>query len=164
MMRLLPFPTGTTCDSRNVHQPGADRIHHQFRSLVNSQRVHDVGAVNGDSVSTEIERGGDFLVRLAIDDHLQDFQLPMRERRAALSLQNRGLLNLRIEYRFSGGNLADGGAKFQVESVLENVSLGPRVDRLTHPRALRMHAEHENSGVRGFLHDLPSSFEAVHAG
>ena len=53
---------------------------------MNPERVHDIGAVNGDGVRAEIERCCDFLVGFAIDNHLQNFQLT-RGQRVTLSLQ-----------------------------------------------------------------------------
>ena len=73
-MQLLPFPIGTTCDSRNVHQPGANGIDHKLSCFVNSQSVHDVGAVNGHRVGTQVKSGGNFLVGFAINNHLQNFE------------------------------------------------------------------------------------------
>lgn len=43
-------------DSRNAHQPGANRIGHKLGCFVNAEGVHDVGAMNRDGVGTEIER------------------------------------------------------------------------------------------------------------
>ena len=55
-----------TGGSRDVHQPVADRVDHEFGGLVDAERVHDVGAVHRDGVGAEIEHGRDLLVRLAV--------------------------------------------------------------------------------------------------
>lgn len=48
--------------SGNIHQPVADRIHHQFRRLVDAERIHDVGPMYGHGVRAEVELVSDFLV------------------------------------------------------------------------------------------------------
>ena len=53
-MRVPPCPPGKDRDSRNVHQPGANRIDDEFRGLVNPQSVHDVGTMNGDRIGAEV--------------------------------------------------------------------------------------------------------------
>src|SRR5580765_3068472 len=63
-----PSPRGTSDDSRNVHQPCADRIDHEFRGLMNSQRVHDVRAMNSDGICAKFKCRRDLLVRLTVDD------------------------------------------------------------------------------------------------
>jgi hypothetical protein len=45
------------------------------------------------------------------------------------------LRNLRVEHGFSGGNLADSRAEFEIQCVFENVALGSSFDGLTNPRA-----------------------------
>ena len=52
--------------SRQIHQSVADGVDHEFGGLVDAQRVHDVGAMDGDGVGAEFERRGDFLVRLPV--------------------------------------------------------------------------------------------------
>ena len=131
---------------------------------MNPQGVHDVRAVNRDRVRAQFEHRRDLFIRFAVNNHLQYFQLPLRERRAALSFQHRTLLDCRIENRFSCSYLADRGPKFEVHRVLEDVSSGAGLDRLPHPCALRMHAQHENRSVRRIFNNLSRSLQTVHAG
>lgn len=63
---------------RNIHQPVADSVHHQFSGLVDTQRIHNVGAMHGDGIGAEVELAGDFLVRQTTDDQLQYLQLTHR--------------------------------------------------------------------------------------
>src|SRR5580700_4812530 len=98
------------CGSPNVHQPGANGVNDQFGGLVNAERVHDVGAMNGYGVGAEVEIGSDFFVRFALDDHRQDLDLSRSERVAPLAFECRWLLELRIEDSFSGGYSPYGGA------------------------------------------------------
>src|SRR5207237_6970957 len=65
-------PGGTTCDSRNVHQPIADGINHEFGGLMNAERIHNVGSMHGDGVGAEIKLGGNFLVRS--EEHTSELQ------------------------------------------------------------------------------------------
>ena len=73
-------------DSRNIHQPGANCVDDEFGGLVNSERIHNVGTVYGDCVGAEFESNGDFLVRLAVNDHLQHLKFPLREACIAFAL------------------------------------------------------------------------------
>jgi len=52
---LLQSLGGTIFASRNVYQTIADGVHHEFGGFVNAQRVHDIGAMYGDSVGTEVK-------------------------------------------------------------------------------------------------------------
>src|ERR1700722_18945487 len=112
-----PFPQGTTFDSPNVPQPGANGIDHQLRSLMNSQRVHNVRPMDGNGVGAQIECRLNLLIRLAVDDHLQHLQFALCKGGATLALQYGSLLDLRLEYCFSGSHLADRGAELQVHRV-----------------------------------------------
>src|SRR6266516_4717816 len=127
-----PFLPGKTGDSRNVHQPGANRVDDELGSFVDAESVHDVSAVNGYGIGAEFEDRGNFLVRLAVNDHLKDFKLPRSEGGVAFAAQRGALLDFGIEDGFSGGNLANRNTEFQIESVLEDIALGPGVDGLAH--------------------------------
>ena len=97
----LPFPIGKTCDSRNVHQPRADRVHNKFGGLVDSQRIHNVGTVDSHSIGAEIEGSRNFFVRFSVDDHLQHFQFALRESCSAFTFQYGALLDLGIKNALS---------------------------------------------------------------
>src|SRR6266699_2712355 len=99
-----PYSAENICDSRNVHQPGADGVDHKLGGLVNAERVHNVGAMDRNCIRTQIENCGDFLVRLAIDDHLQYLKFARRETSTALPFECGGLLHLGIKERFSSGH------------------------------------------------------------
>src|SRR5580658_1053982 len=96
-----PFPTETICDSRNVYQPGTNGVNHKLGSLVNSERIHNVGAMNGNRVGTEIEHRSNFPVGLAIHNHLQDFKFARSQPVVTLAFERRLLLHLGIKNRFS---------------------------------------------------------------
>ena len=66
---------GTSGGSRQVHQAVADGVDDELGGLVDPERVHDVGAVHGDRVDAQLERGGDLAVGLAVADELQHLQL-----------------------------------------------------------------------------------------
>src|SRR5208282_3994479 len=152
-----------TGDSRNVHQPGTNRIYDEFRGLVDAQSVHDVGTVNGDRVGAEIEHGGNVFVRFSVNDHLQDFYFAGSQS-APFTFERGLLLNLRIEDRFSRSYLAHGGSEFKLESILENVSSRTGLYRLSHPGVLGVHAEHQDGGVRQGLDNFSRGLKAVGAG
>ena len=52
----------TNGDSRNIHQAIADGVNDQLRRFVDSQRIHDIGAMNGDGIGAEIQFIGDGFV------------------------------------------------------------------------------------------------------
>jgi hypothetical protein len=54
--------------SRNIHQAAANGVDHEFGSFVNSEGIHDIGTVNGDSVRAQVSIDRNFFVRLARDD------------------------------------------------------------------------------------------------
>ena len=51
----LRFRTEKTGDSRQAYQSVADGIHDQFGGFVNSQRIHDVGAMYGNRVDAQVK-------------------------------------------------------------------------------------------------------------
>jgi hypothetical protein len=60
--------------SRQIHQAIPNRVDHQFRCFMDTQRVHNIGPVHRDSVGTQIQIRSDLLVRFSGDDVLQNFQ------------------------------------------------------------------------------------------
>ena len=64
-----------------LDQAVADGVDHQFRGVVNIQRLHDIGAMHGNGVGAESQHGGDFFVRFSVHDQLQDFEFARGERR-----------------------------------------------------------------------------------
>ena len=73
---------------------------------MDAERVHDVGAMDGDGVDTEIEFGGDFLVGFAGDDVLEDFEFTRREAGIAFTLEIAGARDLRVEDGFPFGDVS----------------------------------------------------------
>ena len=109
---------------------------------MDAKSVHDIGAVYGDSVGAEVERGGDLLVGFAVNNHLQNFQFANSQRRVTLSFQGSSLLEFGVEDGFSGGDLANRGTELEVHGILEHIALRAGFDGLTHPGVLGVHAEH----------------------
>src|SRR5450432_3836872 len=87
--------------SWKIDQAVADGVDDQFGGFVNAESVHDIGAVDGDSVGAETQVDGDFLIGFSRDDMLQNFQLAGSEAGAAFPFQRRGFGNLRIENGFA---------------------------------------------------------------
>ena len=71
------------------------------------------------------------------------------------------LLDLGIENRFSVGHAPHGRPQLQVHCIFQNVSLGASFDRLPHPSALGMHAEHEHRGLGQVFKNLPRRIQAI---
>jgi len=46
---------------------------------VDAERVHDIGAMDGDGVDAQVELGGDLLVGFAGDNVLEDFEFARGE-------------------------------------------------------------------------------------
>src|SRR5215472_3151608 len=130
---------------------------------MNAECIHDIGTVNRDRIGTEVESGGDFFVRLAIDDHLQNFELALCQGGAALATQSRLLLDFGVKDSLSGCDLADSCTEFKIEGVFQDIALGAGFNRLTDPSALAMHTKHENSRIWRAFDNLASRVEAVHA-
>ena len=74
MLHLRCTP-GMNGDSRNIHQPVADGVNDQFGGLMNTESVHDVGAVHGDSVGAEVELLRDLFVRYVVLGHSERRQM-----------------------------------------------------------------------------------------
>jgi hypothetical protein len=55
---------------RNTYETVADRVDDEFGCLMDTESLHDVGAVNRHGIGAELQVVGDFLVRLAIHDQL----------------------------------------------------------------------------------------------
>ena len=68
--------------SRDAHQTVADGVDHQFRRIVNFQRLHQIRAMHGDGVGAQAEDRGDLLVRFPVHDQLQHFEFARGQRRA----------------------------------------------------------------------------------
>src|ERR1700722_1297608 len=86
------------CDKDAI--PAMFRRNHKLGGLVNVERIHDIRAMNRNRVGAQVERGSDFFVRFAIDDHLQNFKLARSKPTTLLAFERRGLLNLGIENLF----------------------------------------------------------------
>src|SRR5579883_3512144 len=153
--------SGNRGASRKVHQPVANGVDDEFGRFVDSEGVHDIGAVNGNGVDAEIELGGDFLVGFARDDVLEDFEFARREAGVTLALKIAGARDLRIEQGFSFGNLLDGGDQVEIHGIFQNVATRAGLERLADQRVFGMHAEHENGDVREFREDAARGFDAV---
>ena len=74
---------------------------------MNAEGIHDVCAVNRNGVGAQVEGGGNFLVRFAVNDHLQDLEFALCQGRATLTAQSSLLLDFGIENGFSSGDFAD---------------------------------------------------------
>ena len=55
-------------------RPLPDRIDHQFRGVVDAERLHDIRAVHGHGIGAQREHRRDLFVRFAVHDQLQDFE------------------------------------------------------------------------------------------
>src|ERR1700691_1256622 len=152
------------CDSRNVYQPRADGVNHKFGSLVNTQRISNIGAMNPNRFGAELENRRNLFVRLAADDQLQHFEFARSQRATAFPSENRLWFHLGIENSFPTRNSPHGRSQLQVHGILQNVSLGASFDGLAHPGALGVHTEHEDRGLRQVFKNLPSSLKAVRLG
>ena len=84
-----PCPTENHAGSRKIYQAVADGVDHQFSGLVDSQRVHDIGAMHGHGVRAKIEHRGDLFVGFSFHDHLQNFQLARGEVLVAIPFERR---------------------------------------------------------------------------
>ena len=117
MRRRLRGGPGKSAGSRQIHQPVSNRVHHEFGSFVNSKTIHDVGAMHGDGIHTELEFRGNFLVGFAGDDVLQNFEFARGERSVALAFECFGALELWIDDRFACGNILDGAGQVEIVGV-----------------------------------------------
>ena len=78
-------PSEMSAGSRDAHQPVANRVDHQLGGIVDAERLHDIGAMDGDGVRAEAQQDRDVLVRFAVDDELQHFQFARWSARARRS-------------------------------------------------------------------------------
>ena len=65
--------------SQRVDEAVLQRVHDELGGLVDAQRVHDVGAMNGNGVHAEIQLGGDFAVGEPVANQLEHFGLARRQ-------------------------------------------------------------------------------------
>src|SRR5215470_4698878 len=98
--KILIFGTKYLSSLRDVHQPVADGIDHQFGRLMDTQRVHDVGAVDGHRIRTQIQLAGNLLIREPGDNELKHLKLANRQTGLALPLEIRASRDLRIQHFF----------------------------------------------------------------
>lgn len=47
---------------RNIHQPVANGIDNQLRRLMDAQGIHNIGAMNGNGISTQVKLARDLFV------------------------------------------------------------------------------------------------------
>src|ERR1700730_2604458 len=100
-MKGPPCPTESAAGARKIYQPVADSVDHQFSGFVDTQRVHEIGAMYGHRVRTQFERRRNLLVGFPVHDHLQDFQFSWCEMGVALTLKCGRTTELRIEHGLS---------------------------------------------------------------
>ena len=92
--RCRPIREERNGDSRKIYQPIADCVDDKLSRLVNAQRVHNIGAMHGDSVGAQIQLIRNFLVRFTVHDVLKDFEFAGSEARVTLAFQRRGAREL----------------------------------------------------------------------
>ena len=129
-----------------------------------AERIHDVGAVDGDGVNAEAELGGDFLVGFAGDDVLKDFEFTRSEAGVAFALEIAGKSDLRVKDGFAFGDFLDSGDEVEVHGVFKDVAAGTGFKRLADERVFGMHAEHEDRDIGRFCEDAARGFDAVDLG
>src|SRR5581483_7572401 len=89
-LMLLLFLLKKNAGSRQVYQSIADCIGHQFRSFVNSQRIHDIGAVYSYGIRAKFKLRRNLFIGFSRADHLYNLQLTGSESSIAFPVQ--GLL------------------------------------------------------------------------
>src|ERR1035441_8762567 len=115
--RSPPLPLENSVDSsehpsRQIDQPMPNRVHNQLRRFVYTKSVHHIGAMDGDGVRAKLKRGGNLLIRLTLNNHLQNFKFARSEASVPRSFECCGAFELRIKYGFAVRNSPDSRDEF----------------------------------------------------
>jgi hypothetical protein len=162
-----PEPRGrarTPADSWQIHQPVLNGVNDQFRRLVNTERVHDIRAMNGNRVYAQRELGRNRPIRVSFANQPEHVEFPCAECPVPLAFQGRARRDTRIDDGLALRHPPNGRGKIQIKRVLQNVAARTSRHRLAHQRVFRVHAEHQNRDVRRLLQNLPRGGDAVRAG
>src|SRR5215204_2859940 len=158
--RTAPGTRGVS-GSQWIDEPVLQRVDDELRRLMYTECVHDVRAMNGDGVGAEIQLRGNLLVREAIADQLQDLELARRQSSIAFTGQRVGLDQRGIDHLFAGGDAFDRGGEIELEGILQDIAACAGLQRLANQRFLRVHAQHDDRGLRMSGENGPCSFEAT---
>src|SRR5579864_731402 len=151
----------TSGGSRNVYQPIANGINHEFGGLVYSQRIHDIGAMHGNGIHAEVKLRGNLFIRFAIADQLQDLDFACCQPRIPFAFQVFFGRKGRIEHGLPIHDAAYRRSQLEVNRVLEHVTARARIHRLAHPGVFGVHAEHKNKSVGRKCQNLSCRLQAV---
>src|SRR6516164_466741 len=102
-----------------------DGVNNQFGSLVDSKRVHDVRAMDGNCVRAEMQFGGNLLVRFAARNQLQDLKFACRQAMFPFTFERRLALKSRIQHLLAGRDAADSVREVQVGGALQDIASSP---------------------------------------
>ena len=128
-----------------------------------AQRIHDIGAMDGDRVCAQFELRRDFFIRFALADQLQDFNFARRQSRVALTLQRFLFRKLVVEHSFPVHDATNRCAQFQIHRVLQHVTARAGIERLPHPGFFSVHAEHQYERIGSRLQDFSGGLKPIHS-
>src|SRR6266446_1320958 len=156
-----------------LHDPFTDGEADDLGGVVEVELLHDVLAVTLDGVDAEREDAGDLFVGLALGDELQDLALASREprqrvlggaaARVAEIAVEQDLRDRRAEVRAAARERLHRLDEVEVLGVLQEIALGPGLQRLAHVDVVGVHREDEHTHAVGALHDLVRRLDAVQA-
>lgn len=150
----------------SVDEAVADGEAHELADGVQIELLHDAPAMRLHGVNTQAQRVGDFLVGLALGDHLQHFALAWREEVDGVGdvlavVIEHGVTHLGAEVAFAVGHGAHGGEELGLVAVFEQVAVGPGTQHFAHIDGVLLHGECEDARLRHGLGNLPRGLDAV---
>jgi hypothetical protein len=138
---------------------------------VDAQRAHQIRAVHRDRVDAQVEHHGDFLIRLAVSDELQDLLLALRQlvvrivgpfERAGLDRADQHAGQLGAEVLLSGGDRPHRAREVRLDRALEDVPLDAGVQRVLHVLFVGVHAQDQDARAGPLLQQLDRRMQPVH--
>src|SRR5215472_6783650 len=149
--------------SYGIYEAIADRVGDQFRRVVELEGLHHVCAMHSDCVGAQIKMVGNFLVRFAVCDELQNLKLSGSEAAGSFTFERRGEHQLGIDHDAAGGNILYRRHQVQINGVLQDVASRSRLKRSLHPRILRMHTQHQHGGLERNFPNLGNRVQSTHS-
>ena len=120
-------------------------------------------------IDAKVERAGNFLVGLALGDHLQYFALTagqevqrIGDMAAVIGEHRVGYGRAQVSLAFRYG--AHGRDEVGVDGILKKVTAGAGAEDFTHINRVLMHAEGEHAGARGGGSQTARGFDTIQFG